>query len=90
MISTSRGLSAVRPGDDSDAGPGLWQGRQRRAVAVGPEPVHAKDGHGHDGGHQARPRGRRVRAREALQLPVDVAGEAEGTASTATTSKLAV
>jgi diguanylate cyclase (GGDEF)-like protein len=90
MISTSRGLSAVRPGDDSDADHGLWQGGQRRPVAVGSEPGPAKDGHAHDGAHPAR-RARRVHGRSAatgpLQLPVDVAGEPEGST---TTSALAV
>jgi diguanylate cyclase (GGDEF)-like protein len=70
MISTSRGLSAVRPGGGPDAGAdGFWQGGMRRAVAVGAEAVLAGDS---------------VRATGPLQLPVDVdaAVEAEDSAAT--------
>jgi hypothetical protein len=46
MISTSRGLSAVRPGDDPGAGAaGFWQGVQRQAAApVLQLPVDAEAG----------------------------------------------
>ena len=80
MISTSRGLSAVRPSGDPDAdADGFWQGGMRRTVAVGAEAILAGDS---------------VRATGPLQLPVDVdvdvAGEAEDSVSGATTSALAV
>jgi hypothetical protein len=82
MISTSRGVSAVRPRNDPDADAGFWQGGLHSTVAVGVEAVLADD----DG-----PAGRGlVHAPGALQLPVDVEGEAEGSDSTATTSALAV
>jgi diguanylate cyclase (GGDEF)-like protein len=87
MISTSRGLSAVRPSDDPDGDAGFWQGGgPRRTVTVGAEAVLAEDdGAACDGG--LHPCG-------TLQLPVDAEGdaedEAEGSASTATTSALAV
>ena len=82
MISTSRGLSAVRPGDDPDAvAARFWQGGLLRTVTVGVDTVLAGD---------AVAAG--LRASGALQLPVDadVAGEAEGSDSTETTSALAV
>jgi len=81
MISTSRGLSAVRPSDDP-ADAGFWQGGPRRTVTVGAEAVLAED----DGAARAgglHPCG-------TIQLPVDAADEAEGSESTATTSALAV
>ncbi len=84
MISTSRGLSAVRPSDDPDGDAGFWQGGggPRRTVTVGAEAVLAEDdGAACDGG--LHPCG-------TLQLPVDAEDEAEGSASTATTSALAV
>jgi diguanylate cyclase (GGDEF)-like protein len=78
MISTSRGLSAVRPGDDPDAvAARFWQGGLLRSVAVGAEAMLAGEG---------RPAAS-VRATGPLQLPVD---EADGSDSTATTSALAV
>ncbi len=84
MISTSRGLSAVRPGDDPGADAArFWQGGLHRTVTVGAETVLAGDAGPADGTR---------RASGALQLPVDadVEGEAEGSDSTATTSALAV
>jgi diguanylate cyclase (GGDEF)-like protein len=84
MISTSRGLSAVRPGDDPDAvAARFWQGGLLRSVAVGAEAMLAGDGGPADGG----PLAASVRATGPLQLPVD---DAEDTDSTATTSALAV
>jgi len=84
MISTSRGLSAVRPSDDPDAdAAGLWCSGQRRTVTVGGEIVLAY----HGGPADRAPRSSGVHA---LQLPVDAEAEAEGSASTATTSALAV
>jgi hypothetical protein len=80
MISTSRGLSAVRPSDDP-ADAGFWQGGPRRTVTVGAEAVLAED----DGAARAgglHPCG-------TIQLPVDAADE-DGSESTATTSALAV
>jgi diguanylate cyclase (GGDEF)-like protein len=74
MISTSRGLSAVRPSDDPDADAGFWQVGLHRTVTVGAEAVLAGD----DG------------PADALQLPVDAEGGAEGSGSTETTSALAV
>jgi len=42
MISTSRGLSAVRPGDDRDAEAGFWQAALRnKTVSVAAEPALA-------------------------------------------------
>jgi diguanylate cyclase (GGDEF)-like protein len=86
MISTSRGLSAVRPSEDPDTDAGFWQRGPRRTVTVGAEAVLAED----DGAARAgglHPCG-------TLQLPVDAEsdaeGEAEGSESTATSSALAV
>ena len=93
MISTSRGLSAVRPSDDPDADAGFWQGGQRRTFAVGAEAVLSEDGAAANGGRAGRAaaRARGVRAcGGALQLPVEVADDDEGNDSTATTSALAV
>jgi diguanylate cyclase (GGDEF)-like protein len=87
MISTSRGLSAVRPSDDPDGDAGFWQGGgPRRTVTVGAEAVLAEDeGAACAGG--LHPCG-------TLQLPVDGEDDAEdeaaGSESTATTSALAV
>jgi hypothetical protein len=87
MISTSRGLSAVRPSDDPDAdAAGLWRSGQRRTVTVGGETVLAY----HAGPAGRAPRSGGVHAVGALQLPVDVADDADGSDSTATTSALAV
>ena len=84
MISTSRGLSAVRPGDDPDAvAARFWQGGLLRSVAVGAEAMLAGEGGPGDGG----PLAASVRATGPLQLPVD---EADGSDSTATSSALAV
>ena len=82
MISTSRGLSAVRPGDDPDSvAARFWQGGLLRTVTVGADTVLAGD---------AVAAG--LHASGALQLPVDadVEGGAEGSDSAATTSALAV
>jgi diguanylate cyclase (GGDEF)-like protein len=84
MISTSRGLSAVRPGDDPGAvAARFWQGGLLRSVAVGAEAMLAGEGGPGDGGQLAAS----VRATGPLQLPVD---EADGSDSAATTSALAV
>jgi hypothetical protein len=83
MISTSRGLSAVRPGDDPDAvAARFWQGGLLRSVAVG-EAMLAGEGGPGDAGQLAAS----ARATGPLQLPVD---EADGNDSTANTSALAV
>jgi diguanylate cyclase (GGDEF)-like protein len=80
MISTSRGLSAVRPSDDPNADAGFWQPGPRRTVTVGAGPVLADEALHPCGGP--------------IQLPVAVEGDAEdeadGNESTATTSALAV
>ena len=82
MISTSRGLSAVRPGDDPDAGAaGFWQGGPRRPVTVGPEAALA------DGGAAGR---RPARCRRASAARRRGGATADGSDSTATTSALAV
>jgi diguanylate cyclase (GGDEF)-like protein len=83
MISTSRGLSAVRPSDDPDAdAAGLWRSGQRRTVTVGGETVLADSG---VPGERA-PRSGGVHA---LALPVVAPAEADDSDSTAT-SALAV
>ena len=87
MISTSRGLSAVRPGEDprEDAG-GLWQGGVR-------EPVTGADADTVLAGNEPAgdaPLAASVRATGPLQLPVELDGEGDGSDSTATTSALAV
>ena len=82
MISTSRGLSAVRPGDDpGSVAARFWQGGLLRSVTIGADAVLAGD---------AVVAG--LHASDALQLPVDadVEGEAKGSDSTPTTSALAV
>jgi len=74
MISTSRGLSAVRPADDPDAdASGFWQGGKRRNAAAG------------EGGSPAGPLVASVRATGPLQLPVDAGpdGAARGSDSAA-------
>jgi hypothetical protein len=83
MISTSRGLSAVRPGDDPAGDAGFWQGGSpRRPVTVSPEAALADGGAARAGG--LHPCG-------AVQLPVDAASDADGSEeSTETTSALAV
>jgi diguanylate cyclase (GGDEF)-like protein len=83
MISTSRGLSAVRPGDDPAGDAGFWQGGSpRRPVTVSPEAALADGGAARAGG--LHPCG-------AVQLPVDAAGDADGSEeSTESTSALAV
>jgi diguanylate cyclase (GGDEF)-like protein len=75
MISTSRGLSAVRPSDDPGAGAsGFWQGSQLRAVPVPADDiVLAADA-----------------APAARQLSVDAAADGDDSDSTATTSAFAV
>jgi diguanylate cyclase (GGDEF)-like protein len=91
MISTSRGLSAVRPSDDPDGDAGFWQGSQRRTVSVAAEPVFANDGHA-DGRPVGRPRraGGVHACGGALQLPVEVADDPDGDESPEATSALAV
>jgi hypothetical protein len=86
MISTSRGLSAVRPSDDP-ADAGFWQGGPRRTVTVGADAVLADAVLAEDDG-AARAGG--LHPCGTIQLPVDAADEAEGSESTATTSALAV
>jgi diguanylate cyclase (GGDEF)-like protein len=88
MISTSRGLSAVRPSDDPDAdAAGFWQGgRGRKTLTIGAETVLADD----SGPADRAPLAGGVHASGAIALPVDVEGDAEGSDSTATTSALAV
>lgn len=77
MISTSRGLSAVRPGDDLDAGSGaLWHSDRRQAAG----------GLAADAGLARSGAFARQRAARGRQLPVD----AKDSNSTATTSALAV
>ena len=85
MISTSRGLSAVRPSDDPDEdATGFWRGGKGAPLTVRPGSVF--DGAAADGGPLAS-----VRATGPLQLPVDVAAdEADDSDSTAPTSALAV
>jgi diguanylate cyclase (GGDEF)-like protein len=78
MISTSRGVSAVRPSVDPDGDAGFWQGGLPGKVTVGVEAVLAGEGGPADGGP--------VHAPGALQLPL---GE-EGDDSAAATSALAV
>jgi diguanylate cyclase (GGDEF)-like protein len=86
MISTSRGLSAVRPGDDPDAHAArFWQGG-RRSVTVGAEAVLADDGEHAERGALADG----VRAPGPIPLPVDVDDDEDGRDSSATTSALAV
>ncbi|MGH3250772.1 MAG: GGDEF domain-containing protein, partial [Trebonia sp.] len=86
MISTSRGLSAVRPSDDPDAdAAGLWRSGQRRTVTVIGETTLADDG---VPGERA-PRSGGAHAVGALALPVVEADEADDSDSTAT-SALAV
>jgi diguanylate cyclase (GGDEF)-like protein len=82
MISTSRGLSAVRPSEDPAADAGFWQGGPHKTVTVSAEAAPADAGAARAGG--LHPCG-------AVQLPVDVADEADGSEeSTETTSALAV
>jgi diguanylate cyclase (GGDEF)-like protein len=82
MISTSRGLSAVRPSEDPAGDAGFWQGGPRRTVTVSAEAALADGGAARAGG--LHPCG-------AVQLPVDASGEADGSEeSTETTSALAV
>jgi diguanylate cyclase (GGDEF)-like protein len=87
MISTSRGLSAVRPGyDPREDADGFWQGGACGPVAVaGTEAVLADDQPADNA-----PLAASVRATGPLQLPVEVDGDGEGSDSTATTSALAV
>jgi hypothetical protein len=88
MISTSRGLSAVRPDSPREDADGFWQGGPRGPVTVtGADAgaVLADDGPAGDA-----PLAASVRATGPLQLPVDLDGEGEGNDSTATTSALAV
>ncbi|MGH3207896.1 MAG: GGDEF domain-containing protein [Trebonia sp.] len=80
MISTSRGLSAVRPSEDPEADAGFWQGGKRRTVTVGADAVLADGGAARAGG--LHPCG-------AVQLPVDAAGDEDDSESSAT-SALAV
>ena len=84
MISTSRGLSAVRPGEDSGTDAGFWQTAPRnKTVALKAEPVLAETALAEtapadDGGHAGRtalPGG--VHASGAIASPADVAGPAE-------------
>jgi diguanylate cyclase (GGDEF)-like protein len=82
MISTSRGLSAVRPGD-AHAADGFWQGGLGGTVTVGAETLLAGDGAPADPAALAG----EAHAPGAIQVPVDVAG---GGDSTATTSAVAV
>ena len=105
MISTSRGLSAVRPGHDPGAeAAGLWQGGLRKGAVLADDTVLA-GGAAFAGGavladgtrpaDGARPVGGGApsggaRVSGALQLPVDVAAKAKGSDSNATTSALAV
>ena len=76
MISTSRGLSAVRPSDEPDSG--FWQGGKRRTVTVSAEAALADGGAARAGG--LHPCG-------AVQLPVDLGdgdgGDNESTETTA-------
>ena len=79
MISTSRGLSAVRPGDDLDTDAGeLWRGG-------GGAPADGEPGAGE---HRAVRLQLSAGAEARLKLPADP--EAEGSDSTATTSAFAV
>jgi diguanylate cyclase (GGDEF)-like protein len=75
MISTSRGLSAVRPADDPDAdASGFWQGGKRRAASAG------------ESESSAGPLVASVRATGPLQLPVDADGAARDSDSAATSA----
>jgi diguanylate cyclase (GGDEF)-like protein len=86
MISTSRGLSAVRPDSPREDADGFWQGGPHGPVTVtGADAVLADDGPAGDA-----PLAASVRATGPLQLPVDLDDEGEGSDSTATTSALAV
>jgi hypothetical protein len=105
MISTSRGLSAVRPGHDPGAeAAGLWQGGQSKGAVLADDTVLAggasfAGGAAFAGGPRpadgARPAGGGASSggahvSGALQLPADVAAKAKGSDSNATTSALAV
>jgi diguanylate cyclase (GGDEF)-like protein len=75
MISTSRGLSAVRPSDEPDSG--FWQGGKRRTVTVSAEAALADGGAARAGG--LHPCG-------AVQLPVDLDDGGDDNESTETTA----
>jgi diguanylate cyclase (GGDEF)-like protein len=84
MISTSRGLSAVGPGDDPrEDADGVWQGGARETLTGA---VADAD----DAPAGNAPQAASVRATGPLQLPAEADGEGEGNESTATTSALAV
>jgi len=89
MISTSRGLSAVRPGDNPEDA-GFWQRGPRRTISVGAAAVLSADGLAEDAGSADRPAlPSRARTRGTIPLPVDVADDEDGE-NTAPTSALAV
>jgi diguanylate cyclase (GGDEF)-like protein len=83
MISTSRGLSAVRPADDPDPGPGPWRGGLRPGGGV-----PGGDGDLDDASILADAAQLAAEHIREMQLPADV--DVDGKASTASTSALVV